>query len=129
MRPPAWLIVVFVGVALGLTFASVASYDFVQHLDRQEHSLHCSFIPGMGHGAGSSGCQAAMMSSYSSLFRTRVWGGVPISLAALSVFAFLAFYSVDLLVTRRTDDKRATGFLALACALPAATSLLMLVIS
>src|SRR5438445_706460 len=60
MRPPAWLIVVFVGVALGLTFAAVASYDFVKHLDRQEPSLPCSFIPGMGPGTGSSGCQAAM---------------------------------------------------------------------
>src|SRR5690349_9820927 len=86
MRPPGWLVVVLVGAALGMTFASVATYDFVQHLDRQVHSLHCSFIPGMGHETGSSGCQAAMMSSYSSVFRTKVWGGVPISLAALAVF-------------------------------------------
>jgi uncharacterized membrane protein len=129
MRPPGWLIIVFVGVALGLVFASVSTYDFVQHLDRQVHTLHCSFIPGMSHGAGSSGCQVAMMSSYSSVFRTHVWGGVPISLAAMAVFAFLAFYAVDLLIARRTADPRATGFLALATVLPAATSLLMLTIS
>jgi len=129
VKPPAWLIVVFVGVALGLTFASISTYDFVQHLDRQVHTLHCSFIPGMTHGAGESGCQAAMMSSYSSLLRTRVWGGVPISLGAMAVFAYLAFYSLDLWITRRTEDKRAAGFLALATALPAATSLIMLVIS
>jgi uncharacterized membrane protein YfcA len=70
-----------------------------------------------------------MMSPYSSVFRTQVWGGIPIALAAMSVFAFLAFYALDLMVTRRKDDPRATGFLALATALPAAASLVMLVIS
>src|SRR5262245_8649905 len=70
-----------------------------------------------------------MMSPYSSVLRSQVWGGIPISLAALSVFAFLVFYAADLMVTRRKDDPRATGFLALATALPALTSLVMLVIS
>jgi len=121
--------VVLVGAAVGAVFAAISTYDFVQHLDRQVHSLHCSFIPGVTHGAGESGCQVAMMSPYSSVFRTHVWGGLPISLAALSVFAFLAFYAIDLAVTRRKDDPRATGFLALATALPALTSLVMLVIS
>ncbi|MGE5186311.1 MAG: vitamin K epoxide reductase family protein [Acidobacteriota bacterium] len=129
MRPPAWLIVVLVGAALGLVFAGVSTYDFVQHLDRQVHTLHCSFIPGMGHGAGESGCQVAMMSPYSSVFRTKVWGGVPISLPAMAVFAFILCYSVDLLLSKRKDDPRSTGFLALACALPAAMSLLMGTIS
>jgi uncharacterized membrane protein len=129
MRPPAWLVVVLVGATLGIVFAGVATYDFVQHLDRQVHSLHCSFIPGMGHDAGTSGCQVAMMSPYSSVFRTHVWGGVPISLGALAVFAFIGFYAVDLLLTRRKSDPRATGFLALATLLPAATSLIMLTIS
>jgi len=58
-----------------------------------------------------------------------VWGGIPISLAALSVFAFLVFYAMDLLLTRRKDDPRATGFLALATLLPALASAVMLVIS
>ncbi len=129
MRPPAWLIVVLVGAALGLVFAGVSTYDFVQHLDRQVHTLHCSFIPGMGHGTGESGCQVAMMSPYSSVFRTKVWGGVPISLPAMAVFAFILCYSVDLLLSKRKDDPRSTGFLALACVLPAAMSLLMGTIS
>ncbi len=129
MRPPAWLVVVLVGAALGLLFAGVSTYDFVQHLDRQVHSLHCSFIPGMGHSDGTSGCQVAMMSTYSSIMRTRVWGGIPISLPAMAVFAFLVFYGLDILLTRRTGDRRATGFLTLATALPAATSLVMLMIS
>lgn len=128
-RPQPWLIVVLVGAVIGIVFAGISTYDFVQHLDRQVHSLHCSFIPGGGHGAGESGCQAAMMSPYSSVFRSRVWGGLPISLAAMSVFAFLLFYAIDLSVTRRGTDRRATAFLALATGLPALTSLVMLIIS
>jgi hypothetical protein len=129
MRPPAWLIVVLVGAALGLVFAGVSTYDFVQHLDRQVHTLHCSFIPGMSHGTGESGCQVAMMSAYSSVFRTRVWGGIPISLPAMAVFAFIGCFAVDLMLTRRKHDPRATGFLALACGLPAAASAVMATIS
>jgi uncharacterized membrane protein len=128
-RPQPWLVVVLAGAVIGVVFAAVSTYDFVQHLDRQVHSLHCSFIPGVSHGTGESGCQVAMMSPYSSVLRTRVWGGVPIALGAMSVFAFLVFYTLDLVVTRRKDDPRATGFLALATALPALTSLAMLAIS
>ncbi|HEY1812174.1 MAG TPA: vitamin K epoxide reductase family protein [Kofleriaceae bacterium] len=128
MKPP-WLVVVLIGALIGLVFAGVSTYDFVQHLDRQVHSLHCSFIPGMTHGAGASGCQAAMMSPYSSILRTHVWGGIPIALGAMAVFAFLLFFTADLVITRRKEDPRAALFLVAACALPAATSVLMLIIS
>jgi hypothetical protein len=47
----------------------------------------------------------------------------------MAVFGFLGFYAVDLLLTRRQGDPRATAFLALACGLPAAASLGMLIIS
>jgi uncharacterized membrane protein len=127
-RPPPWLVVVLVGAVVGVVFAAVSTYDFVQHLDRQVHTLHCSFIPGASH-TGESGCQVAMMSPYSSVLRSRVWGGVPIALGALSVFAFLAFYALDLALTRRKHDRTATGFLAFATLLPAMTSLVMLTIS
>src|SRR5882757_1671800 len=90
-RPPPWLVVVLAGAVIGVVFAAVSTYDFVQHLDRQVHTLHCSFIPGASH-TGESGCQVAMMSPYSSVLRGRIWGGVPIALPALSVFAFLVFY-------------------------------------
>ncbi len=129
MKPQPWLVLVLVGAALGLVFAGLSTYDFVQHLDRQVHSVHCSFIPGLGKEAGESGCQLAMMSPYSSVFRTAVWGGIPISLPAMAVFAFLLLYSIDLALTRRQFDARATAFLALACALPFATSIVMLIIS
>lgn len=120
---------VLVAALAGLMFAGVSTYDFVQHLDRQVHSLHCSFIPGATATGQATGCHAAMMSSYSSVFRTSIWGGIPISLAAMSVFAFILFYAVDLLLTRRKDDPRSTGFLALATLLPTLTSALMLTIS
>ena len=81
-RHQPWLVVVLVGAVIGTVFAAVSTYDFVQHLDRQVHNLHCSFIPGASH-AGESGCQVAMMSPYSSVMRHRIWGGVPISLPAL----------------------------------------------
>src|SRR5690349_8785955 len=118
MRPPTWLVVVLVGALAGLVFAGISTYDFVQHLDRQVHSIHCSFIPGATAETGSSGCQVAMMSPYSSVLRAKIWGGIPISLAAMSVFAFIGFCGLDLLLSRRKRDPRATGFLALACALP-----------
>jgi hypothetical protein len=70
-----------------------------------------------------------MMSSYSSVFRTAVWGGIPISLAAMSVFAFLLFYALELYVSRREGDPRATAFLALATGLPAFVSIMMLTVS
>ena len=129
MRPPAWLVVVLVGALAGLVFAGISTYDFVQHLDRQVHSIHCSFIPGASAETGSSGCQVAMMSPYSSVFRQTVWGGIPISLPAMAVFAFIGFAALDLLLSRRKHDPRATGFLALACALPAITSIVMAIIS
>lgn len=129
MRPPGWLVVVLVGALAGLVFAGVSTYDFVQHLDRQVHSLHCSFIPGAGAEAGHTGCQAAMMSPYSSVFRTSIWGGIPISLSAMAVFAFLLFYSADLLLSGRKDEPRATAFLVLATALPSLASVTMLFIS
>ena len=127
-RSRPWLLVVLVGAVIGVAFSALSTYDFVQHLDRQVHNLHCSFIPGVSH-SGESGCQVAMMSPYSSVLRGRIWGGVPIALPALSVFAFLVFYALDLALTRRKADPRATGFLALATVLPALASLVMLLIS
>lgn len=129
MKPHPWLLLVIVGATIGLVFAGVSTYDFVQHLDRQVHSLHCSFIPGMGHENGASGCQAALMSTYSSVFRGKVWGGVPIALPAMSVFAFILLAAIDLVITRRKDDVKATLFLLAATGLPLLMSLVMFTIS
>ena len=129
MRPNGWLIIVLVAASVGLVFAGVSTFDFVRHLDRDVHGVSCSFIPGLGRDHAASGCATAMMSSYSSVLRTSVWGGIPISLAAMSVFAFIMFYAAEILLAKRQDDTRATGFLALATALPALASAVMLYVS
>ena len=85
-RPHAFTILILVGAVLGLFFAGHSTADFAQHLDRQEHSVSCSFTPGLSKAeAGKSDCKTTMMSEYSSVMRTRVWGGVPISLPAMSL--------------------------------------------
>ena len=47
----------------------------------------------------------------------------------MAVFAFIGFYTLDLVVTRRKSDPRATLFLVAATALPAVMSIIMLTIS
>src|SRR5260370_13322487 len=102
------LVVACLGALLGFAFAAVSTSDFMQHLDRQVHSIHCSLIPGAGAEIGESGCRAVMMSSYSSFFRESVWGGIPVSLWALAVFAFLSARALRLLLkgeTSRTETR------------------------
>jgi hypothetical protein len=69
------------------------------------------------------------MSPYSSVLRDSIWGGIPISLPAMAVFAFLLFWGAMLWLTGRTRDVRATGFYALASGVPGLTSLMMAFIS
>lgn len=120
-------VVVALAAALGFSFAAVSTSDFVAHLDRQVHGIHCSFLPGVDAPdvTGSSGCAVTLMSPYSSVMRDSVWGGIPISLPGMALFAFLGFVALALLVTRRTGDRRATAFLALATAVPLLTSIVM----
>jgi protein-disulfide isomerase len=66
-----------------------------------------------------------LMSPYSSVFRQQIWGGVPVSLPAMSVFAFIAFWLSALVLTRRLQDRNAVGFLLAACTLPLLTSIVM----
>src|SRR5438094_4434548 len=79
------LVVALLASLAGCAFAAMSTSDFMQHLDRQVHAIHCSFIPGAGSELGESGCRTVMMSPYSSFFREAVWGGIPISLWALAV--------------------------------------------
>ncbi len=124
---PILLIIALLAAAAGFTFAATSTYDFVAHLDRQVHGLHCSFLPGVGtpDATGTSGCHVTLMSPYSSVMRDSIWGGIPISLPAMAVFAFLAFWAATLWLTDRKHDPRATGFFALASGVPALTSLVM----
>ena len=63
------------------------------------------------------------MSPYSSVFRDATWGGLPVSLPAMGVFAFLLFFAAALPILGWQRDRRATGFLLLATLLPVLTSL------
>ena len=131
MKPKPWTILVVVGALLGAVFALVSTSDFAAHLDRQVHGIHCSFLPGVGTPdvSGTSGCHVTLMSPYSSVLRQSVWGGIPISLPAIPVFGFIAFFAVALWLLRWQSDVRATGLLLAASALPFGTSVVMAAIS
>src|SRR5581483_2564543 len=122
------LIVALAGAQLGTTFASVSTSDFMQHLDRQVHAIHCSIIPAAGKEIGESGCKTIMMSPYSSYFRESVWGGIPVSLWALAVFAFLTYRAAALLLAGR-PTRGQTLFLLLATCLPVLMSVIFFFIS
>ena len=128
--PRKALIALAVFALAGVVFAAVSSYDFIAHLDRQVHSITCSIIPGVGpqDASGSSGCHAVLMSPYSSVLRELTWGGIPIALPALGVFAFLLFRAIDLLFHKRLG-RRETQFMIAATALPVLTSIVYAVIS
>jgi len=114
----------------GVVFAAVSTYDFIAHLDRQVHAITCSIVPGLApqDTAGASGCHAVLMSPYSSVLRDLTWGGIPIALPALGVFAFLLFRAVDLTL-RKQMSRRETGFMIAAALLPVVTSLVYAFIS
>ncbi|MEQ9496008.1 MAG: vitamin K epoxide reductase family protein [Deltaproteobacteria bacterium] len=118
-----WLWVTAAAALFGAILAGVSTADFISHLDRQVHSIHCSFIPGAGAQIGDSGCRTVMMSPYSSLFRDSMWGGLPISVLALAVFAYLVYRAVDLALAEDVD-KRHTVFLLAATALPVLMSII-----
>lgn len=130
MRPHPWTALLLLAASAGFAFAAVSTYDFVAHLDRQVHGIHCSFLPGLGAAeSGNTGCHVTLMSPYSSVMRSSVWGGIPISLPAMSVFAFLGFWALWMMLRDRQSDVRATGFALAATALPALASLVMAFIS
>ena len=55
-----FLIAGVVAAIAGLAFAGVSTADFIEHLDRQVHSIHCSFIPGAAKEV-ENGCKTVMM--------------------------------------------------------------------
>jgi uncharacterized membrane protein len=125
---PRWLIAgVLLAALLGFGFATVSTYDFSAHLDRQVHSLHCSFIPGMSSSSptGSEGCQLTLMSPYSSLFRKSMWGGIPVALPAMAVFAAIAALAGAILLLGAELDGNALFSLLLLSTIPIAATLVM----
>jgi uncharacterized membrane protein len=113
-----FVLVTIVGAAFGTLFSAVSTSDFISHLDRQVHSIHCSFIPGAGAEIGESGCRTVMMSPYSSVMRESIWGGIPISLLAVAVFAYLVMHASRLLLSNRRITKNESLYLVAATLLP-----------
>ncbi len=110
----------------GLVFASVSTLDFVQHLDRQVHDLHCSFAPGLVEAdQESKGCQVTLLSPYSSVMRTSLWGGIPISLGAMAVFAFLLFRAIEVLTAPAQRLKTAASIALATTMIPVLASAVM----
>ena len=128
--PRKTLILLAAFALVGVIFAGVSTYDFVAHLDRQVHAITCSIVPGIGpkDASGASGCHTVLMSPYSSVMRDLTWGGIPIALPALGVFAFLLFRAADLLLRKRMV-RGETGFMVAATALPVVTSIVYAIIS
>ncbi len=124
-----WVLAAF--CLAGLVFAAVSTHDYVAYLDRQVHAITCSFVPGLGakDTTGSSGCHTVMMSPYSAVLRTWTWGGIPIALPGLAVFAFLLFRAADLLARRKTGDPAETRITVAATALPVIVSVIYLLVS
>ena len=127
MRIRPFTLVFLLGALGGSVFLGLSTFDFIQHLDREVHELVCASIPGLGEEVAGEepGCKVALMSPYSSMFRTLVWGGIPISLPGLAVFAFLVYRGLDLVLNQREEDRSATFFVFLASIVPVLASLLM----
>ena len=125
MRPRPFLALLALAGVAGFVFASVSTYDFVAHLDRQVHGIHCSFIPGLSETdvSGTSGCHVTLNSPYSSVLRSTIWGGLPVSLPAMGVFAYLLFRALDALFNKREGDRGLANYMVAAAALPFLTSL------
>jgi uncharacterized membrane protein len=111
---------------LGLIFGGESSLDYIQHLDRQMHDVHCSYVPGLGAEQGAdSACRVAMYSPYAALFRDRFWGGVPIALFALGAFGFFAAFALYVLLAGRLAPRKALLFQAIFGVTPLLVSILM----
>src|SRR5688572_9846556 len=128
---PRWPAALALGGSLiGFAFAASSTFDYIRHLDRQVHDLHCSFIPGLEAQANTdSACRTAMYSPYAALFRAEFWGGIPISLFAVGAFAFFTAFTLYMLLSGEHAPRRASHFLFLGGVTPLVVSVLMLLIS
>ncbi len=116
-----WWALALLAAAFGLIAASVSTRDFVAHLDGQTHGVQCSILPIGDATIGASGCKSAMMSTWSSFFRDSLWGGLPVSLLAMGVFAFFAALATRQLL-QPSHPRRAGLLLVVASLLPVSMS-------
>ncbi len=122
-----------VGGLLGLIYSGYSTADFVAHLDRQLHPVNCSLLPGITATSQldkeAEGCKVAMFSPYSSMWRDRYWGGIPISLFAIGLFGFALAISIWGMVTRRGHQMAPGIFLLFAGLVAIAASIVYFGIS
>ena len=121
-----FVVLAALGALLGVVNAAVSAGDFAAHLDRQIHPVSCSLVPVLAApppaleapgGAGeeaATGCKVAMQSPYSSFWRDRYWGGIPVALFALGLYAFILALGGWGLVSRRAHDLAPSTFLVIA---------------
>lgn len=122
-------VVAVLGSLLGVAFAALSSLDYAAHLDRDIHDLHCGISLGAVSGEKSEGCRAAMYSPYSALFRTALWGGIPIGLFALGAFGFFLVFGGYLFAREERATLAERRFFGWTSITPLLVSLLMLTIS
>lgn len=118
-----------VGAIWGLIFAGISSLDYASHLDRGLHDLHCSFIPGAEASPVAEGCRTALNSPYAALFKTQLWGGIPISLFGLGCFAFLLGHALSVAYSGPATSRGAGVLYALLAGSPLVVSAIMFSIS
>ncbi len=129
-RPVAPGVLGLVASTVGVFFAAFSTHDYANHLDRQLHQTHCSFIPGLAAvEKGDNACKAAMYSPYSALFRDRLWGGIPISLFALGAYGLFFALALYLLVARDAASKREWQAYGIASLTPLPATAVMFTIS
>jgi uncharacterized membrane protein len=130
MRPRNAAILALAAAALGLVFAGYSTYDYAEHLDRQVHAVHCSFIPGAPvSNDADNPCKAALFSPYSALFRASYWGGIPISLFAMGVFGFFAGFALYRFLAGSSVPLRTRQMFGALATTPLVASLIMFTVS
>jgi uncharacterized membrane protein len=130
MKAKSAALLALLAAVLGLVFSAYSTYDYAQHLDRQIHAVHCSFIPGAPvSNEADNPCKAALFSPYSAIFRDSYWGGVPISLFGLGAFAFFVGFAVYMRTGGVRLSRLAYPTFALLTLGPVATSAVMFTIS
>lgn len=125
-RPP-FAILGAVGAGLATVFAAISTHDYAQHLDRQLHAVHCSFIPGAMGDEGKNACSTAMYSPYSAVMRSSYWGGIPLALLGLGTFVFVLVASLYL--ARKRPTRAELYAYAGLTLVPLLSSLVMFIIS
>lgn len=121
------------GALLGMIYSGFSTTDFISHLDRQLHPVNCSLLPGLSEtsqiGKEAQGCTVAMFSPYSSFWRDKYWGGVPISLFGLGLFGFALALAVWCVLSGRGHKLLPSLFLLFSGLVAVGTSLVLFVIS